>query len=220
MPELALVTGGSSGIGAAIVAALEAEGYEVRSVSRRSGWDLTEPGAADKLIAELPRLDLLVNNAGIAESAPVAHTTDEDWARHFELNVHVPFRLCRAAYRKLKASKNGRVINVGSVAGLRGSAYIAAYAASKHALMGLTRVLAAEWKNVRVHAVCPGFVDSPLTDRSVGNIAEQTGMSKDAARKVLADQNPSGRLITPEEVAKAIVELANLKTTGEERVLE
>jgi len=189
-------------------------------VSRRSGCDLTEPGAAEKLIAELPRLDLLINNAGIAESAPVAHTTDEDWARHFELNVTVPFRLCRAAYPKLKESANARVINIGSVAGLRGSAYIGAYAASKHALMGLTRVLAAEWKKVRVHAVCPGFVDSPLTDRSVGNIAGQTGMSENDARTALASQNRCGRLITPDEVAQAVIELSKLDTTGEERILE
>lgn len=220
MADFALVTGGSSGIGAAIVAALEADGYEVRAVSRSNGWDLTEAGACERLIEELPRLDLLVNNAGIAESAPAAHTSDEFWARHFELNVNVPFRLCRAAYGKLKQSANPRIINMGSVAGLAGSPYIAAYAASKHALMGLTRVLVTEWRKFRIHAVCPGFVDTPLTDRSVANITAQTEMSADEARAALAKQNPSGRLIKPEEVAAAVVELARLETTGEERVLD
>jgi len=220
MAEIALVTGGSSGIGAAIVTALEVEGFEVRAVSRSTGWDLTQPGACDRLIKELPRLDLLVNNAGIAESAPAARTSDEDWARHFELNVNVPFRLCRAAYPRLKESANPRIINIGSVAGLMGSPYIAAYAASKHALMGLTRVLALEWSRFRIHAVCPGFVDTPLTDRSVANITSQTAMSPDEAREALAKQNPSGRLITVTEVADAVVELARLETSGEERVLE
>jgi len=219
MAECALVTGGSSGIGLAIVRALEGE-FEVRAVSRRNGWDLTEPDACERLVATCERIDLLVNNAGIAESAPAARTTDELWRRHFELNVDAAFRLCRAAYPKLKASPNPRVINVASVAGLRGSPYIAAYAASKHALMGLTRVLATEWKGIKVHAVCPGFVDSPLTDRSVANITGQTGMSEAEARAALAAQNPCGRLITPDEVAQAVLALAHLDGTGEERVLE
>jgi len=220
MAELALVTGGTSGIGLAIAEALEAKGWDVRAVSRRTGWDLTEKGACERLVAELPQLDLLVNNAGIAESAPVTKTSDAMWARHLELNVSVPFRLCRAAYAKLKQSPNPRVINIASVAGLHGSPYIAAYAASKHALLGLTRVLAAEWTGVRVHAVCPGFVDSPLTERSIANIAGQTGMSEEAARAALARRNPCGRLITPAEVARAVLELTNREVSGEERVLE
>jgi NAD(P)-dependent dehydrogenase (short-subunit alcohol dehydrogenase family) len=220
MAELALVTGGTSGIGLAIADALEEAGWEVRAVSRRTGWDLTEHGACERLIAELPRLDLLVNNAGIAESAPAAKTSDEMWARHLEINVTVPFRLCRAAYEKLKQSPNPRVINIGSVAGLRGSPYIAAYAASKHALMGLSRVLAAEWKGVKVHAVCPGFVDSPLTDRSVANITGQTGMSDQDARAVLAGQNPSGRLITLQQVAAVVLELSRSDATGREVVID
>ena len=220
MPELALVTGGETGIGEAIVAALESEGFEVRTASRRTGWDLTVPGTPERLIAELPQLDLLVNNAGIAESAPVARTSDEMWALHFELNVHVPFRLCRAAYPLLRASPNGRVINMASTAALEGSPYIAAYAASKHALLGLTRVMAAEWKGIHVHAVCPGFVDTPLTERSVANIMAVSDMTAEEARAALAKQNKSGRLITPAEVADAVVQLARSEGTGEELVLD
>ena len=220
MAETALVTGGSSGIGLAIVRALEADGFEVRAVSRSNGWDLTQRGACDRLIAELPRLDLLVNNAGLAGSAPVAKTSDEEWARHFELNVNVPFRLCRAAYPRLKESPNPRVINMVSTAGLQGAPYIAAYAASKHALLGLTRVLVKEWRAVKVHAVCPGFVDTPLTDRSVANIVARTGMPEKEARAALAQQNASGRLIPPDEVAAAVARLARSDATGEELVIE
>ena len=220
MKEVALVTGGATGIGRAVAAALSAAGFEVRAASRRSGHDLTDPAAVGRLVAGLPRLDLLVNNAGIAESAPVGKTTDEQWARHFDLNVTAAFRLVRAALPLLRASGNGRIVNVVSTAGLKGSPYIAAYAASKHALMGLTRVLAAELRDVKVHAVCPGFVDTDLTARSVANIVKQTGMSESDARTALAKQNASGRLVRPEDVAKAIVELARAGDTGREVVLE
>lgn len=220
MPELALVTGGETGIGKAIVAALESEGFEVRTASRRTGWDLMEPGSAARLVESLPRLDLLVNNAGIAESAPVSKTSDEMWATHLELNASVPFRLCRAALPLLKESANARIINMASTAARAGSPYIAAYAASKHALLGLTRVMAAELKNIKVHAVCPGFVDTELTDRSVANIVKLSGMPEEDAREALAKQNPCGRLITVQEVADAVVNLAGLDTSGEELILE
>jgi len=220
MPELALVTGGETGIGKAVVAALESEGYEVVTASRRTGWDLMEPASATRLIESLSRLDLLVNNAGIAESAPIAKTSDEMWAYHFELNASVPFRLCRAALPLLGESANGRIINMASTAALAGAPYIAAYAASKHALLGLTRVMAVELKRIKVHAVCPGFVDSELTDRSVANIVKLSGMTEEAARATLAKQNPCGRLITPQEVADAVVRLAALDGTGQELVIE
>ncbi len=220
MPELALVTGGETGIGEAIVAALEAEGFEVRTASRRNGWDLTAAGATERLIAELPRLDLLVNNAGIAESAPIAKTSDEAWALHFELNVNVPFRLCRAAYPLLKAAPAGRVINMASTAALEGSPYIAAYAASKHALLGLTRVMAKEWKGIQVNAVCPGFVDTALTERSVANIVAVSDLSPKEAREALARQNKGGKLITPTEVADAVAKLVREGGTGQEVVLD
>jgi len=220
MPELALVTGGETGIGKAIVGALESEGFEVHTASRRTGWDLMEPGSATRLIESLPRLDLLINNAGIAESAPLAKTSDEMWGYHLELNASVPFRLCRAALPLLRESANGRIINIASTAALTGAPYIAAYTASKHALLGLTRAMAAELKDIKVHAVCPGFVDTELTDRSVANIVKLSGMTEEAARDALAKQNPCGHLITAQEVADAVVSLAALDTTGEELVLE
>ncbi|MHC4972151.1 MAG: SDR family NAD(P)-dependent oxidoreductase [Planctomycetota bacterium] len=220
MPELALVTGGETGIGRAIVAALRKEGFEVRTASRRSGHDLTDPAAVDRLVKSLPRLDVLVNNAGLAEAAPLAKSTDEFWNRHFELNVTAPFRLCRSALALLRQAPHGRIVNVVSVAGLRGAPYIAAYAASKHALLGLTRVLAAELTDVSVHAVCPGFADTELTDRSIRQIMAATGKTDEEARAALAAQNSGGRLIRPEEVAAAVLELVSATDTGREIVLE
>lgn len=220
MPELALVTGGDTGIGRAIAEALRADGFDVRAASRRSGHDLTDPAAADRLIASLPHLDVLVNNAGLADAAPLARSTDESWKRHFELNVTAPFRLCRAALPLLRAAPRGRIVNIVSVAGLRGAPYIAAYAASKHALLGLTRVLAAELTDVAVHAVCPGFADTELTDRSVRQIVRATGKTEEEARAALAAQNAGGRLIRPDEIAAAVRELVRAPDTGREVVLE
>lgn len=220
MAEIALVTGGETGIGRAIVAALEAAGFEVETASRRTGYDLTDRAAIDRLIKRLTRLDLLVNNAGVAESAPLARITDESWDRHLAVNVTAPFLLCRAALPLLKAAPRGRIINIASTAGLAGAPYVAAYTASKHALVGLTRSLAQELKDVAVHALCPGFVATELTDRSVANIMAQTGMSEADARTALASQNKSGRLVQPDEVAAAVVKLAQAGDTGQEVVLE
>ena len=219
MPELALVTGGDTGIGKAIADALGTAGFDVRTASRRTGCDLTDPAMIDQLIKELPRLDVLVNNAGIAESAPLHKTDDAFWQRHFAINVTAPFRLCRAALSLLKAAPRGRIVNVASTAALSGAPYIAAYAASKHALLGLTRVLAKELRGIAVNAVCPGFVDSPLTDRSVRNITKLTGRDADEAREALAQQNPSGRLIRPEEIAARVLELVESDETGLEVVI-
>jgi NAD(P)-dependent dehydrogenase (short-subunit alcohol dehydrogenase family) len=220
MPELALVTGGETGIGRAIADALRRDGFEVRTASRRSGYDLTDAAAVDRLVASLPRLDVLVNNAGLAEAAPLQKSTDEFWNRHLELNVTAPFRLCRSALTLLRRAPRGRIVNVVSVAGLRGAPYIAAYAASKHALLGLTRVLAVELSDVAVHAVCPGFADTDLTDRSVLGIVAATGKTEAEARAALAAQNAGGRLIRPDEVAAAVLELVHASDTGREVVLE
>ncbi len=220
MAEFALVTGGETGIGKAIVDLLHGRGYEVRSVSRRTGTDLLDRAAIDRLVNNLARIDLLVNNAGIAESAPLAKTTDEMWDRHFALDVTAPFLLCRAALPLLRKSKRGRIINIASTAGLRGAPYIAAYAAAKHALVGLSRALAAELKGVSVDWVCPGFVDSELTDRSVARIAKETGLDPAEASRRLAAMNPCGRLIRPDEVAAAVGTLLDEPGTGRELVVE
>ncbi|MGQ0612695.1 MAG: SDR family NAD(P)-dependent oxidoreductase [Planctomycetaceae bacterium] len=220
MRDLALVTGGESGIGKAIVEALEAAGTEVVTASRRRGVDLLDRTALRRLMTSLPRLDLLVNNAGIAESAPLERISDDAWDRHLALNVTAPFLLVRAALPLLRRSPRPRIVNIASTAALRGAPYIAAYAASKHALLGLSRVLSAELKGIAVCAVCPGYVDSPLTDRTVANIAAKTGRSEAEARAALAAANPCGRLIRPAEVAAAVVALAQSGETGREWLLE
>ena len=158
--------------------------------------------------------------AGIAESAPLHKTDDAFWQAHFDINVTAPFRLCRAALPLLEAAPRGRIVNVASTAALAGAPYIAAYAASKHALLGLTRVLALELRDIAVHSVCPGFVDSPLTDRSVENIVKLTGRDAADAREALAQQNPSGRLIKPDEVAAKVLELIECDGTGQEVVID
>jgi NAD(P)-dependent dehydrogenase (short-subunit alcohol dehydrogenase family) len=220
MPELALVTGGETGIGKAIAESLHRAGFTVRTASRRTGWDLTDPELIKRMINKLPRLDVLVNNAGLGESAPLERTSDEFWARHFELNVNAPMRLCRETLQFLRDAPRGRIVNVASTAAMAGAPYIAAYAASKHALLGLTRVLALELKGIAVNAVCPGFVDSPLLDRSVRNIVRITGRSEEEARAALAEQNASGRLIRPEEVAARVLELVQGAENGVELVIE
>ncbi|MFB3066863.1 MAG: SDR family NAD(P)-dependent oxidoreductase [Planctomycetota bacterium] len=220
MSPQALVTGGRTGIGQAVVDALRKEGYEVTLASRRNGWDLTDRDAIERLAASLDSLDLLVNNAGMAESAPLHKTTDELWDRHIALNVTAPFLLSRAALPLLRAAPQGRIINIASTAALEGAAYIAAYAASKHALLGLSRSLAAELIDVKVHTVLPGYVDSPLTDRTIARIVEATGKSEEETRAFLGSQNESGKLITPAQVAEAVVRLLSEEETGLEVVLQ
>jgi len=217
--EVALVTGGETGVGAAIANALRENGFEVITASRRSGHDLTDVESVRKLAASLKRLDVLVNNAGIAEAAPLKRTTDEFWDRHLAINVTAPFRLMRETLPLLEASPRGHIINICSTASLEGAPYVAAYTASKHALLGLTRALALELKKVRVDAVCPGFVDSPLTARSIANIVEATGRSENEAREQLAAMNPGGKLIQPTAIAAAVIELLETKGTGRETVL-
>ncbi len=217
MTRVALVTGGETGIGRAIASALTSEGFEVHSMSRRTGHDLANRDAIRALAATFEKLDLLVNNAGIADAAPLGRTDDEAWDTHLAINVTAPFLLCRAL---LPALQGGQIINICSTASLRGGAYVSAYTASKHALLGLTRALAQELKEIRVDAVCPGFVDSPLTERSIATIVEKTGRSADEARDALAEENPSRRLIQPREVAEAVLELVRTKGTGREIVLD
>lgn len=217
MSRVALVTGGETGIGRAIASALASEGFEVHSVSRRTGYDLTDRAAIARLASQFEKLDLLVNNAGVADAAPLDRTDDEAWDRHLALNVTAPFLLCRELRNALEG---GQIVNICSTASLRGGAYVSAYTASKHALLGLTRALAAELKTIRVDAVCPGFVDSPLTERSISQIVDKTGRSAEEAREALAEENPSRRLIQPREVAEAVLELVRTEGTGREIVLD
>jgi 3-hydroxybutyrate dehydrogenase len=186
--------------------------------------------ACAKLGAPGPALELgwLVNNAGMAISAPAlaraqatSGLTPPDLARvHMELNFHAPRALIEALAPRMQQLGRGSIVNIASSAGLQGYAYASAYCASKHALVGYTRALAAEWgmRGPNVHAVCPHYVDSPMLEESVQRVSERTGRAAEQAREYFRTQNPSGKLVTVEEVAQAVLELLECEDSG--RVLE
>jgi 3-hydroxybutyrate dehydrogenase len=154
-------------------------------------------------------IDLLVVNAGIAESAPFHKMTRESWDRIIGTNLTAAFECARAAIGDLLKSDNGRLVFIASVASIRGVPYAAHYAASKHGLLGLTRSLAAEYAktNLTVNAVCPGYVNTPMTDQSVARVSEITGRSSEDSRAVITNMNASGRLVDPEAIANIVLML-------------
>jgi NAD(P)-dependent dehydrogenase (short-subunit alcohol dehydrogenase family) len=229
--KLALVTGGGRGIGAAIARALAAAGArvlvcgrtrsELEAVAREIGGvglavDLADRAATDAMLASTGHVDVLVNNAGIAESAPLERTTDELWDRIVEVDVTAAFRVTRALAPAMVKAGFGRIINVASNAGLTGYAYSAAYCAAKHALVGLTRALAIDLARtgVTINALCPGWVETQLADEAVTRIADKTGRSADEARTQLASMSPQRRMIQPEEVAHAALALCAYGARG------
>jgi NAD(P)-dependent dehydrogenase (short-subunit alcohol dehydrogenase family) len=226
--SVALVTGASQGIGAACALALSNAGHRVALVARDEEAlrrvadslpgealvvpaDLLDPAAPDAVFARVEEawgpVELLVVNAGASMSAPLVATTDEDWQRMLDLNLTAPFRCLRRALPAMTSAGFGRIVVIASVAGKVGGARIAAYTASKHGVLGLVRTAAAEVarSGVTVNAVCPGYVDTPMTDTSVANIASGTGRSEDDARRILENMQPIGRLVTVEEVAAAVM---------------
>ena len=224
----ALITGGGTGIGAATAAKLGAAGAKLSLLGRRMGpiqtaaistggsafqCDVTDPGqvarAFDEARSANGPIDLLVVNAGIAESAPFHKMTRESWDRIIATNLTAAFDCARAAIGDLLKSDNGRLIFIASVASLRGVPYAAHYAASKHGLLGLSRSLAAEYAKtgLTVNAVCPGYVDTPMTDQSVARVSEITGRKEDEARSAITSMNASGRLVDPEAIANIVLML-------------
>lgn len=223
----ALVTGGGTGIGAATAKWLAAQGAQVTLLGRRmeplrevadaigkaafaTTADVNDAAALETAFGasreRFGRLDILVNNAGIAKGGPFLKNTDQDWADIFATNLFSIVATTKLALPGMLEAGWGRVVNVASIAGLRGSPYTTAYTASKHALIGLTRSLALETfkKGVTVNAVCPGYVDTPMTDQTVANIQKLTGRSADEARGEITKLGSQGRLLTSEEVASAI----------------
>lgn len=225
----AIVTGGGTGIGAAIAAALEEEGATVSRIGRRpdrlgaNGFaaDVTDRGQIDAAFAAARDahgpISILVNNAGASAGVPFAKVTEAQWRELLAVNLDAVFHCCQAALDDLLAAQSGRIVTVASLAGLHGFAYASPYIAAKHGAVGLTRALAAEYAgtNLRVNAICPGFVDSDMTARSIANISGKTGRSADEARAELARLNPSGRLIAPAEVAGIAIELVLSERNGE-----
>jgi NAD(P)-dependent dehydrogenase (short-subunit alcohol dehydrogenase family) len=225
---IALVTGASKGIGAACALALSDAGHRVVLVARDAAalaevaaslpgeslvvpTDVVDAAALDAAFSrveqEWGRVEILVVNAGASMSAPLVKTSDEDWQRMLDLNLTAPFRCLRRALPSMTRAGFGRVVVIASVAGKIGSPRIAAYTASKHGVLGLVRTAAAEVAatGVTVNAVCPGYVDTPMTDRSVANISAGTGRPEAEARQILEKMQPIGRLVTVEEVASAVM---------------
>ena len=228
MARLALVTGGGKGLGAAIARKLAAGGARVAVMGRdvealdrvaheigglALQADVTDADATTLALArlhhELGPVQILVQNAGIAIGASLAATDDALWDRTMAINVTAPFRIARAILPEMTKSGWGRVVHVSSNAGLTGYAYTAAYCASKHALVGLTRALAVEVAKtgVTVNAVCPGFLDTEMTERTIANIASRTRRTPEQARAALEDLSPQRRLFGTDEVAHVVAML-------------
>ena len=224
----ALITGGGTGIGAAAAIALGNAGAQLSLLGRRMApiqhtavrtggtafqCDVTKAGAIEGAFDEARAvngpIDLLVVNAGIAESAPFHKMTRESWDRIIATNLTAAFECARAAIGDLLKSDNGRLVFIASVASIRGVPYAAHYAASKHGLLGLSRSLAAEYAktNLTVNAVCPGYVDTPMTDQSVARVSEITGRSEADSRGVITNMNASGRLVDPDAIANIVLML-------------
>lgn len=223
-----IVTGAGRGIGRGVAARLSAGGHRVALAARTAAeidrlaaelpgdalaiaTDVTRPEAVEALFACVERewgpADVLVANAGGATSAPLAKTTDEQWQQMLELNLTAPFRCVRRAVPAMVHRGYGRIVVVASVAAKYGDSYMSAYTASKHGVLGLVRSAARELARtgVTVNAVCPGYVDTPMTVHSIASISEITGRDEDEIRKTLADKQPTGRMATPDEVADAVL---------------
>lgn len=234
-----LVTGASRGIGEAIAARLSAEGHRVALTARGRERlaevaadlpgrtlavpaDLTDATAVTGLFDEIERqwgpVEVLVLNAGAAGSAPLSRTSDEAWHHLLELNLTAPFRCMRRAVPSMVERGWGRVVLIASVAAKRGEPYISAYAAAKHGALGLVRSAAAELARtgVTVNAVCPGYVDTPMTEESIATISRTTGRTARQAREALERRQPINRLISVEEVVDVVrLCLANAAITGQ-----
>ena len=231
----ALVTGAGSGIGAAIARALVRDGARVTLAGRRrdplealadelgrdktcvaDGFDVTNADAIavglDRARAAFGPVQILVNNAGEAPSASFEKTSLEMWSHVMAVDLTGVFLVTQAVLPDLKSAVVGpRIINIASTAGLVGYAYVSAYCAAKHGVIGLTRALALELAKtpVTVNAVCPGYTDTPMVRKSVALIVEKTGRTEETVLADLAKSNPQGRLIQPEEVAETVLFLAS-----------
>ena len=232
--KTAIVTGGGRGIGEAIALALAREGCsvaipdvivpnaekvaeQIRSLGRDSlamHCDITDPQSVENAFAQVDqrwgKLDILVNNAGVATSGPVVSTSLEAWRRMLDVNLTGTFLCTQAALRRMLPRKSGRIISIASTAGQIGEKNAAAYAASKHGVLGLTRSLALETatSGITVNAICPSWAQTNILGQAVSTISSTTNLTPEQAQGILAGKNPQKRIIQPEEIAFAVVWLA------------
>jgi 3-hydroxybutyrate dehydrogenase len=225
---VAVVTGAGQGVGLATARRLSAAGYRVVLVGRDRGKlhtaaaeiagptlcvgaDLTVPDQVDDMFATVERewgwAEVLVANAGTSLAAPITQTTDDQWQQMIESNLTAPFRCIRRALPPMLQAGRGRIVVIASVVAKRGERQVSAYTASKHGVLGLVRAVADEVARtgVTANAVCPGYVDTPMTDATVATMAARLGTSEAEARAVLEKRQPIRRLIRPDEVAAAVL---------------
>lgn len=220
----AFITGASRGIGAAIARALANDGWRLTLTGREAPSALASE--LDALAVAMDQTDaesiasafaaaraaqgavtVLVNNAGAVETAPFAKTTPDLWQRMLAVNLTGPYLCCQAALADIRAAgASGRIVNIASTAALKGYAYVSAYAAAKHGVLGLTRSLALELakSGATVNAVCPGYTETDIVRDGIANVVAKTGRSEAEARAGFTHGNPQGRLVQPEEVAAAV----------------
>ena len=236
----AVVTGAGHGIGRSIALALAREGAdvavsartqteleqlvaEIKAMGRRSlaiPCDVTDAQQVQSMAAKsleiLGGIDILVNNAGNAGSHKFLNHPDELWHRMLAVNLTSVYYVTKACVPTMIEQRWGRIVNIASIASRVGGSYIAAYTAAKHGVLGLTRALAVELMpyNITVNAICPGYVNTPMTDASVRNISTRTGMPETQAREILENTSPQRRLMEPEEIAAVAVFLTQDLSKG------
>jgi 3-hydroxybutyrate dehydrogenase len=221
-----VITGGGTGLGLAAATRLASIVLMARNLERLQKAANSIPGAQaismdvtdDTSVSEAFQkafkggsIDILVNNAGIASATAFHKTSMEEWAHIQAVNVEGLVRCTQAVIKDMKAADYSRIINIASIAGLRGGAFIAPYVASKHAVVGLTKSLSLEYAHTQmtVNAICPGYVQTAIVDNAIANIMEKTGRSKEEAIGELTKNNPQGRLIHVDEVAETIAWLCS-----------